>query len=97
MDEHRKTAIEVRAKIAKAVFEDNVSSRDIDEVEYKIIEDALRFTASKSEKDGWNRAVEECAKLVSSHWNNSEIMCNQHDQAYRSADAIRRLIREEGK
>jgi hypothetical protein len=95
MDEHRKTAIEVRAKIAKAVFEDKVSSRDIDEVEYKIIEDALRSTASKSEKDGWNKAVEECAKQIETHWNCSTTMTNQKDQAYRSADAIRRLIRED--
>lgn len=52
----RKMAIETRARIAKAVFADKVSSRDIDEVEYKIIEQALRTTAEKHYKQGYKDA-----------------------------------------
>lgn len=49
-DEYRKMAIDTREKIAKAVFNDKVSSRDIDEVEYKILEDLIRTTADKAYK-----------------------------------------------
>jgi len=94
MDEHMKMAIEVREKIAKAVFEDKVSSRDIDEVEYKIIEDALRTTASKSEKDGWNKAVEECFNIVMGHECGEDCYYGQ-ECLEPVSKAIRRLIREE--
>lgn len=56
MDNLRKKAERVRAEIAKAVFEDKVSSRDIDEVEFKIIERAL--------SEARNEWKEERAKLV---------------------------------
>jgi hypothetical protein len=98
MDEHRKTAIEVRAKIAKAVFEDKVSSRDIDEVEYKIIEDAIRTTASKSEKDGWNKAINEAAHYACDAVHH--VSCkplSMEKKGHYIAKHIRRLIREEGK
>jgi len=56
VDNLRKKAERVRAEIAKAVFEDKVSSRDIDEVEFKIIERAL--------SEARNEWKEERAKLV---------------------------------
>jgi hypothetical protein len=86
MDKHRKMAEELHLEYLKDY------SGFVD-----IVSNALRSTASKSEKDGWNKAVEECAKQIETHWNCSTTMTNQKDQAYRSADAIRRLIREEGK
>lgn len=87
-DEFRKMAIEVRSKIAKAVFDDKVSTRGIDDVEYRIIEEALR--------NAHNRAVDECAEICSvqaTEWDSDGQITDKNYAGY-CADAIRRLRRE---
>jgi precorrin-2 methylase len=84
MDEHRKMAEEI------------VNPYRPWEIIVKDVEVALRTTASKSEKDGWNKAVEECAKIVE----RGHITIDGVIHPFRLDDialTLRRLIREEGK
>jgi hypothetical protein len=88
MDEHRKLAEELHLEYLKDC------SGFVD-----IVSNALRSTASKSEKDGWNKAVEECAK-VANDWHLLDRRAVGHTcvESFKLVEnAIRRLIREEGK
>ena len=132
MDEHRKMAEEIVRPHMKEM--PNCSDDDGEEdhtncpvyqyvkeedILIERISDSLRSTASKSENDGWNKAVEECGNQCLA------IVCrqigiyveiakiSQHDKERLKqideigmtfggiksdmADAIRRLIREDGK
>jgi len=40
-----------------------------------------------------NEAIERCAVEVNNHWNDSMMMTNQKDQAYRTMDSLRNLKR----
>jgi hypothetical protein len=89
MDEHRK----MWSMIERVWMEgDERPYADIK----KAIEELVSATASKSEKDGWNKAVEECAKIVE----RGHITIDGVSHPFRLDDialTLRRLIREEGK
>lgn len=100
MDDHRKMAEKIYKEIneirkfANEADESTESNRvwvetygDItcDDIIPVIIEHALRTTASKSEKDGWNEAIRRCMNLYASNFKGSFL------------DSLRRLIMEEGK
>jgi hypothetical protein len=91
MDEHR--------NMARELFNDwHNSAVDVDlcssnqEVLVEMIEAKLRTTASKSEKDGYRRGVEDSAKCVR-RLNNTQFGNNEH---WMEAH-IRSLIMEDGK
>jgi hypothetical protein len=90
MDEHRKMAEEVLRKpeIDASLHLTNIGFNMLK----RHLETALRTTASKSEKDGYRRGVEDSAKCVR-RLNNTQFGNNEH---WMEAH-IRRLIREEAK
>jgi len=51
-----------------------------------------RDSLKKEVKQAREKAIENCANMVSQHWNDSQTMVNQKAQAYRSADCIRSLL-----
>jgi hypothetical protein len=98
MDDHRKKAEEIANKFSHlfAITGGGTYSswyRLIDEME-----NALRSTASKSEKDGWNKAINEAAHYACDAVHH--VSCkplSMEKKGHYIAKHIRRLIREEGK
>ena len=45
----------------------------------------------EAKRDGFNRGIEKAALEVETHWNSSDTMTNQKQQALRSAYAVRKL------
>ena len=45
----------------------------------------------EAKRDGFNRGIEKAALEVETHWNSSDTMTNQKQQALRSAYVIRKL------
>lgn len=69
-----KIAIEVRKKIAKAVFDDKTPSRDMDRVEYEIIATALHQVSEQARREACAREkkmleeIEEPLKKINPEW-----------------------------